>query len=53
VLIDVDGVRRRRWIALGIQRLLRSMKEHPHYTPADSLALCRGYAPHAKFVREG
>jgi tRNA A-37 threonylcarbamoyl transferase component Bud32 len=48
ILIDVDGVRARRWIALGIQRLLRSMREHPQYTPADSLALCRGYAPFSR-----
>jgi tRNA A-37 threonylcarbamoyl transferase component Bud32 len=47
VLIDVDGIRRVRWIALGIQRLLLSMRDHPQYTPADSLALCRGYAPFA------
>jgi len=45
VLIDVDGVRRRKWVALGIERLLRSMREHPQYTPADSLVLCQGYAP--------
>jgi tRNA A-37 threonylcarbamoyl transferase component Bud32 len=50
VLIDVDGVRSRRWIALGIERLLRAMREHPQYTPADSLALCQGYAPHSKFT---
>ncbi len=47
VLIDVDGIRRRRWEALGIRRLLRSLLEHRQYTPADSLALCRGYAPYA------
>jgi tRNA A-37 threonylcarbamoyl transferase component Bud32 len=47
VLIDVDGVRSRRWIALGIERLLRSMKLHPQYTPADSLSLCLGYAPYS------
>lgn len=47
ILIDVDGVRSRRWAALGIQRLLRSMREHPQYTPADSLALCQGYAPYS------
>jgi len=45
VLIDVDGVRRRKWVALGIDRLLRSMRGHRQYTPADSLALCQGYAP--------
>jgi tRNA A-37 threonylcarbamoyl transferase component Bud32 len=47
VLIDVDGIRRRRWVALGIQRLLRSMHENQQYAPLDSLALCRGYAPYA------
>jgi tRNA A-37 threonylcarbamoyl transferase component Bud32 len=47
VLIDVDGIRRRRWVALGIQRLLKSMHENSQYTPRDSLALCQGYAPYA------
>ena len=47
VLVDVDGIRRRRWDLLGLHRLLRSMRENPSYTPADSLALCRGYAPFA------
>ena len=46
VMIDSDAVRFRRWLALGIQRLLRSMKEHEQYTPADSLSLCLGYAPY-------
>ena len=46
VLIDTDAVRFRRWIALGIERLLRSMKEHPQYTPSDSLSLCLGYMPY-------
>jgi tRNA A-37 threonylcarbamoyl transferase component Bud32 len=45
IMIDVDGIRARRWVALGIERLLRSMREHAQYTPADSLALCQGYAP--------
>jgi tRNA A-37 threonylcarbamoyl transferase component Bud32 len=48
LLIDVDGIRFRRWAALGITRLLRSMKEHPQYAVADSLALCQGYAPFSK-----
>jgi hypothetical protein len=52
ILVDVDGIRRRQWIALGIQRLLRSMRDHPQYTPADSLALCQGYAPHARLSQE-
>jgi tRNA A-37 threonylcarbamoyl transferase component Bud32 len=53
VLVDVDGIRKRQWIALGLHRLLRSMRDHPQYTPADSLALCQGYAPFAKLSREG
>jgi tRNA A-37 threonylcarbamoyl transferase component Bud32 len=48
VMIDVDGLRRRNWVALGITRLLRSMHENQHYGPADSLSLCRGYAPCAR-----
>ena len=52
VLIDVDGIRRRQWVALGVQRLLRSMHENPHYAPADSLALCQGYAPTARLGEE-
>ncbi len=47
VMVDVDGIRRRNWVALGIRRLLRSMHENPHYAQADSLSLCRGYAPYA------
>ena len=53
VLIDADGVRKRRWVALGIERLLRSLREKPQYTPEDSLALCRGYAPYARLKIEG
>lgn len=52
VLIDVDGVRHRTWVALGIERLLRSMREHEQYSEADSLSLCRGYAPHAPLEQE-
>lgn len=52
VLIDTDAVRFRRWIALGIERLLRSMKGHAQYTPEDSLSLCLGYAPFRPPTRE-
>ena len=52
VMIDIDGIRRRRWVALGIERLLRSMRSHPQYTPADSLALCQGYAPWSPVRRD-
>jgi tRNA A-37 threonylcarbamoyl transferase component Bud32 len=52
ILIDVDGVRHYVWTGFGIDRLLRSMREHPQYTVADSLALCLGYAPFGKVVRD-
>jgi tRNA A-37 threonylcarbamoyl transferase component Bud32 len=52
VLIDTDAVRFRQWHALGVQRLLRSMKQQPQYTPEDSLSLCLGYAPYATPPRE-
>jgi tRNA A-37 threonylcarbamoyl transferase component Bud32 len=52
VMIDVDGIRHRRWIALGIKRLLRSMKDHSQYSVEDSLALCQGYAPYARLQQE-
>ncbi|HEV2295216.1 MAG TPA: lipopolysaccharide kinase InaA family protein [Tepidisphaeraceae bacterium] len=55
VVIDVDGVGRS-WAtfraAPAIERLLRSMRGHPQYTPGDSLALCQGYAPYAPQPRE-
>jgi len=53
VVIDVDGIGRHWGSAEPIQRLLRSMRDHPQYTPADSLALCQGYAPHARVGVEG
>ena len=52
MLVDIDGIRQRRWVALGIERLLKSMRNHPQYTPGDSLALCQGYAPWSRMVRE-
>jgi tRNA A-37 threonylcarbamoyl transferase component Bud32 len=52
VLIDIDGIRQRRWVGLGVERLLQSLRNHPQYTPADSLALCQGYAPFARIGRE-
>jgi hypothetical protein len=47
LLVDVDGVRNNWGIGEGMRRLLISMREHPQYTPGDSLDLCRGYAPFA------
>lgn len=55
IMIDTDGIRPLNfWLsAWGIRRLLRAMRQHPQYTPADSLALCQGYAPLARcFVEE-
>ena len=47
VLIDAYGIRRlTSFLELfGIRRLLRAMKQHPQYTPSDSLAICLGFAP--------
>lgn len=52
VLIDIDGIRQRRWVALGIRRLLRSLQQNNQYSAVDSLALCQGYAPRARLYRE-
>lgn len=52
LLVDVDGIRFRRWPALGIERLLRSLRDRRQYSPDDSLALCRGYAPWSRFEME-
>jgi Lipopolysaccharide kinase (Kdo/WaaP) family len=52
VMLDLDGVRHYRWKSAGILRLLRAMKQHPQYTPTDSLALCQGYAPRAAVIRK-
>lgn len=52
ILIDVDGIRCHWGIGEGMRRLLLSMREHPQYTPEDSLALCQGYAPFARIYRE-
>jgi tRNA A-37 threonylcarbamoyl transferase component Bud32 len=53
VMVDMDGIRRQGWtVGAGIERLLRAMKRHPQYTPADSLALCQGYAPYAPMHQE-
>jgi hypothetical protein len=41
VLIDLDGVRHYRWAMMGIDRLLRAMKQHASTPPHDSLMLCR------------
>lgn len=52
VMIDLYGIRPLTWFlqTWGIRRLLRAMKQHPQYTPADSLALCRGYAPYSSQI---
>ncbi|MBC8108925.1 MAG: hypothetical protein H7Z14_20235 [Anaerolineae bacterium] len=52
ILIDLDGVRHYRWSMMGIDRLLRAMRQHPQYTPTDSKNLCQGYAPNARLARE-
>jgi hypothetical protein len=45
-------VRFYRWSGFGIQRLLKSMREHRQYTPLDSLELCEGYAPFIRMEQE-
>lgn len=52
MLIDVDSIRGFQYTRIAIQRLLRSMRENPTYTPEDSRNLCLGYAPHARLQRE-
>lgn len=49
VLIDAYGIRGLNlWLHLfGLHRLLRAMRNHPQYTPADSLQICQGFAPRA------
>jgi tRNA A-37 threonylcarbamoyl transferase component Bud32 len=52
VIVDVDGIRRITPPNWPIDRLLRSMREHPQYTPTDSKELCLGYAPYAWLMQE-
>lgn len=53
ILIDVDGIRKLRWTRSGIHRLLDSMRQvQKDYNPADSFALCKGYAPGARLERK-
>ncbi len=54
VLVDAYGVRPlNAFLQLfGIQRLLRAMKNHPQYTPTDSLHICRGFSPRAMLKEE-
>jgi tRNA A-37 threonylcarbamoyl transferase component Bud32 len=53
ILIDIDGIRFRRWRQLGVRRLLRSMRERKvPFSEADSLALREGYAPYSPGVVE-
>ncbi|HWB54773.1 MAG TPA: lipopolysaccharide kinase InaA family protein, partial [Tepidisphaeraceae bacterium] len=53
ILIDVDGIRKIRWTRSSIHRLLDSLRQAKNaYNPADSLALCRGYAPEARIEQE-
>jgi hypothetical protein len=52
VIVDVDGLRQFAPPMWPIDRLLRSLREHPQYTPEDSKWVCIGYAPRARLVRE-
>jgi len=50
IMVDIDGLRHRSSPTRGIKRLLRSLLQHPQYTPTDSLNLCRGYAPRSPLL---
>lgn len=52
VLADVMGVRRNNGWGWSMPALLRSLKQNEQYSPADSLELCRGYAPFARIRQE-
>lgn len=52
MLADLNGIKRNSGWGWSLQALLRSMKEIEQYTPEDSLALCRGYAPFARMRQE-
>lgn len=55
IIIDVDGVRplTNGLVSFGVRRLLRALRQHPQFTPVDSLAVCQGYAPFARgLIRE-
>ncbi|MCC6239766.1 MAG: hypothetical protein IT448_05680 [Phycisphaerales bacterium] len=48
ILIDVDGIRGFQYTRFALHRLLKSMRDNPTFTPADSKYLCLGYAPWAR-----
>lgn len=54
VLIDAYGIRPLTFFTtlMGLHRLLRAMRQHPQYTPTDSLDLCRGFTPWSRISRE-
>jgi hypothetical protein len=52
VIVDVDGLRQFAPPMWPIDRLLRSLREHPQYTPEDSRWVCIGYAPRARLYQE-
>jgi hypothetical protein len=52
VIVDVDGVRIWTQPLWPIERLLRSLRDHPQYTPEDSKWVCIGYAPNARLLQE-
>jgi tRNA A-37 threonylcarbamoyl transferase component Bud32 len=52
VLVDLDGIRELTFGRWSLPRMLTSMKLHKQYTPADSMSLCKGYAPYAHVEAE-
>lgn len=52
LLVDLDGIRELTFGRWSLPRMLSSMKMHKAYTPADSMSLCKGYAPYARVEAE-
>jgi tRNA A-37 threonylcarbamoyl transferase component Bud32 len=52
VLVDLDGIRELTFGRWSLPRMLASMKLHKAYAPADSMSLCKGYAPYARVEAE-
>ncbi len=45
VLLDLDGIRPYRWDGFGPRRLLRAVRQHPHFRDSDAAAVVAGYSP--------
>lgn len=54
IMLDCYGIRNLNFFLMGwgTRRLLRAMRNHKQYTPADSLAICRGFSPRADLFEQ-